>query len=266
MFSPITDRIEALGSFVPERIAELEKIFSKPTVIYIDWANVIHWQEKLDWHFHLERMDQFFRSFPQIKKTHIYMGTLVGNQLSEKTIEDFKSLSYQLATKPVKVMNLSMDVSSIPPDSPAIIKNFVKKSLLKKLDIDSIIFLNKKLKTFNQQGILKFEELKCNFDVEMGRDMLSDFLSGRYENFILWSGDSDFVGPIEQLLNDGKGVHIFSMAGFITKEIDELDVPIFDIRKIREFICWPREIGDSLKGKIAAYKSQGDPGKEAPKR
>ena len=42
---------------------QLENIFGKPANIYIDWQNVLHWQEKLNWHFDTKRIKQFFDSF-----------------------------------------------------------------------------------------------------------------------------------------------------------------------------------------------------------
>lgn len=268
MFNPNNLRVKALGAIFPERIKELDGLFfSKPTAIYVDWSNVIHWQDGIDWHFSLERMKQFFDSFDQVKKVRLYCGTLEGNELSQRQAKNVAEYGYELETKPVKPMALSIDISSIPIDSTAIVRNFIKKSLLRKLDLETVNFLNSKLKSLNQQGILKLEELKCNFDVEMGRDMLRDFLSGEYENFIVWSGDSDFQSPIKQLIADGKSVSIFSISGSVAPEIDATKVLIFDVRKIKEFICWPRELSDSIRSKIVAQlqaiKAKGTP-EEAP--
>ena len=47
MFEPRTDRIRELPEIYPERIKELETIFSGRTNVYIDFANVIGWQDKL---------------------------------------------------------------------------------------------------------------------------------------------------------------------------------------------------------------------------
>ena len=250
MFKPQTTRIEKLSKIFPVRVTELEKIFDAPTVVYVDWANVIHWQEELDWHLHLGRIKQLHNSFDNVKKVRLYHGTLDGNEKSKKQINEIKNLGYDLVTKPVKLIRISIDISSIPDNSPAILKNFIKKSLLKKLDLETISFLNSKLGLLNKQGIMKLEEPKCNFDVEIGRDMLSDFQSGEYQNFVLWSGDSDFKNPIQQLITDGKKVTIVSMSGWVTPEISELKVPIFELRKIKEFICWPKEIPMSLKSQI----------------
>jgi hypothetical protein len=53
MFQPKTERIKELAQKYPERILELERIFDKETNIYIDFANVIRWQDKLKWHIDL---------------------------------------------------------------------------------------------------------------------------------------------------------------------------------------------------------------------
>ena len=142
-------------------------------------------------------------------------------------------------------MNLSIDVSSIPIDSPILLRDFIRKPLLAKFDLETIEYLNKKLKELNDKGIKFIEDLKCNFDVEIGRDMLLDYEKNGIENFVLWSGDSDFADPINQLLNDGKKVILFATARKVASELNELKkkgLLIFDIQKIRNFICWKKEI------------------------
>ncbi|MFH1956213.1 MAG: NYN domain-containing protein [Patescibacteria group bacterium] len=252
MFSPKTERIKKLAILFSETILELEKLFGSSANVYIDWQNVIHWQEKLGWHFDLRRIKQFLDSFNGIKSIKIYTGTFDGNQQSEEQIKELKNLGYVVATKPVKLMKMSIDVSSISKDSPAILKNFIKKSLLSKLDIETIEYLNNKLVSFNKQGILYIEEPKCNFDVEIGRDMQKDFESYDVQNYILWSTDSDFADPITQIRNDGRSAVIFAVSGKVAPELDATNTLIFDVRKIREFTCWPREIPQSIKSKIDA--------------
>jgi uncharacterized LabA/DUF88 family protein len=87
--------------------------------------------------------------------------------------------------------------------------------------------------------------MKSNFDVEIGRDILSDYDKGGLENFILWSGDSDFEDPIKQLLDDKKKVMLFATARRVATELSELrakGLKIFDIQKIKEFICYKKEM------------------------
>ncbi|MDP2703845.1 MAG: hypothetical protein Q8P01_01335 [bacterium] len=250
MFNPKTERIEKIAKLFPKAISELENIFGESANMYIDWQNVIHWQEKLGWHFHLKRIKQFFDSFDSIRSIKIYTGTLNDNQQAEEQIIRLKSAGYGVITKPVKLMKMSIDVSSIPKDSPAILKNFIKKSLLSKLDIETVEYLNNKLLSFNKQGVLYIEEPKCNFDVEIGRDMQKDFESDRAQNYVLWSTDSDFADPITQIKNDGRNAVIFAVSGKVAPELDATNALIFDVRKIREFICWSREIPQSIRDKM----------------
>lgn len=245
MFKAKTERIKILAEKYPERIKELEKIFDNKTNIYIDFANVIRWQDKLKWHIDLKRLKQFLDSFENIEKINFYNGKLEGDEKSLSILEEAERCGYFVKTKPVKIMRLSIDVSSIPLSSPEILKNFIRTPLLQKLKVEAIEFLNNQLRELNQQGILFVQDLKCNFDVEIGRDILLDYEKNSVENFILWSGDSDFADPINQLLEDGKKVVLFATVRRVASELNELQgkgLLIFDIQKIRNFICWKKEI------------------------
>jgi hypothetical protein len=142
-------------------------------------------------------------------------------------------------------MRLSIDVSSIPANSPDILKNFIRPPLLKNLNLSAVEFLNRELEKLNKQGRRYLEDRKCNFDVEIGRDMLIDYERNGIENFALWSGDSDFADPLNQLLDDGKRVFLFATARRIASELNDLGkkgLVIYDIQKIRDFICWKKGI------------------------
>ena len=250
MFTPKTNRIDKLSKLFPKIIVELEKIFGESSNIYIDWANVIHWQDKLGWHFNLKRMKQLFDSFDTIKSVKIYNGILEGNQKSEDSIVELQAMGYDVITKPVKLIKKSIDTTSISDNSPALLQQFIKKPLLELLDIGTITLLNQKLTDLNKKGIKNIEDKKCNFDVEMGRDMWRDFDSGNIENYILWSVDSDFAYPVNQIGDDGKKAVIFATSGKVSPELDATGVQVFDVKKIREFICWPKEIPVDIKKRM----------------
>lgn len=250
MFNPKTERIKKLSELFPERIRELENIFIDSVNVYIDYGNVFRWQNKLKWHIDVKRLKQLLDSFSTINEIKFYDGTLEEDKKSKKWIDYLKSLGYCVRTKPVKIMKLSIDVSSIQRNSPALLENFIKKSLLRKLDLETIEFLNSKLAELNNKGIFYIEDMKCNFDVEIGRDMLLDYERNKVDTYILWSGDSDFADPVEQLLKDRKRVFIFATSRRVAAELSEIGVPIFDIRKIKEFICWPKELPQDIRGKI----------------
>ena len=174
MFSPKTERIKELARIYASRIEEVNNLLDKPTNIYIDFANVIQWQEKLGWHIEIKRLKQFLDSFDTIREVKFYNGLMEGDVNSERIIGKAKDHNYVVITKPVKIMRLSIDASSISKSSPEILESFIRTPLLKKLDINAIEYLNERLKDLNKQGIMYLEDRKCNFDVEIGRDMLRD--------------------------------------------------------------------------------------------
>lgn len=245
MFKAKTDRIQKVAEKYPRRIKELEGIFDRKTNVYIDFANVRPWATKLGWHVDPKRLKQFLDSFDTINSIKLYQGTLEGVHESEQFVRDVRSFGYDLKTKTVKIMRLSIDVSSIAPNSPDILKNFIRAPLLRSLKLEAIEYLNSELRKLNKQGKLYLEDRKCNFDVEIGRDILIDYAEHGIESFVLWSGDSDFADPLNQLLDDGKKVFVFATARKVASELSDLvkkGLFIYDIQKIRDFICWKREI------------------------
>jgi uncharacterized LabA/DUF88 family protein len=244
MFKPKTEKIENIAKDKQKIIWRLEEIFSKKTRVYIDYANVRPWCEKLGWHIDLKRLKQFLASFDTIEAVNFYNGYLAGNERSESERTEAENCKYILRTKPVKIMKFSINASSVPADSTVLIKQFIRRSLLKKYDIATIEFLNERFSEMNKKGEYVIEDMKCNFDVEIGVDMLLDCERNNAETFVLWSGDSDFSDSVQKLMAAGKNVFLFATAKRISSELNELKgkgLNIFDIIDLKEFICWPKE-------------------------
>lgn len=245
MFAPKTDRIKNIAQDKQEVIKQLESIFNGKTRVYIDYANVRPWSEKLGWHVEIKRLKQFLDSFEGIETVNFYNGYLAGNERSENEKKEAEDAKYILRTKPVKIMKFSINMSSILPDSTVLLGQFIKRSLLKKYDITTIEYLNQRFKDMNKKGDYYIEDMKCNFDVEIGVDMLIDCERNKAQNFVLWSGDSDFADPIEKLMAAGKKVFLFATTRKVSRELSALvdkGLMIFDIQKIRDFICWKKQI------------------------
>jgi len=245
MFTPKTERIKAIAEDKTEVVKQLESIFSKNTRIYIDYANVRPWSVKLGWHVDLKRLKQFLDSFDTVEAVNFYNGYLAGNERSENEKKETENCKYVLRTKPVKIITLSINASSILPDSTVLLDQFIRRALLKKYEISTIEYLNERFKDMNKKGEYYIEDMKCNFDVEIGVDMLLDCERNNAEIFILWSGDSDFADPISKLISAGKKVILFVTARKVSKELSALSergLMIFDIQKIRDFICWKKEL------------------------
>lgn len=245
MFTPKTPKIESIAHTKKEAIRQLESIFSGASRVYIDYANVRPWSTKLNWHIDLKRLKQFFDSFDTIKAVNFYNGYLKDNERSEAEKKEAEENKYILRTKPVKIMKFSIDASSISSDSTALLDQFIKRSLLRKYEISTVEYLNDRFRDMNKKGEYCIEDRKCNFDVEIGVDMLLDCERDTAEIFALWSGDSDFADPVEKLLAAGKKVVLFATARKVSKELSALKdrgLLIFEIQKIRDFICWNREL------------------------
>ena len=245
MFKAGNKRIEKIAEQKQKVIKQLESLLAGRVNVYIDYANVRPWSSRLGWHIDLKRLKRFLDSFDNVNAVKFYYGILKGDHDSEKRIDNTKGLGYQVRTKFVKIMNISIDVSSIDSQSPALLKSFIRNALLKKYDIETIEYLNNKFKEMNKKGVFAIKDQKCNFDVEIGSDMLIDREKDNIDCFVLWSGDSDFHDPVADLLDSGKKVVLFATARVVSSELNELKSKglfIFDIKKIRDFICWKREL------------------------
>lgn len=226
-------------------IFELEKLLYGSVNMYIDYANIKPWSNYLKWHIDIKRLKQFLDSFNNIESVKIYAGTLTGDVNSRRMIKEMNDCHYDLRTKLVKIMRFSIDASSISVQSKDLLNQFIKSSLIRKYDSATIEYLNSKFKEWNLLGEYFLEYRKCNFDVEIGRDMLVDHDKNSIDTFVLWSGDSDFAEPIQHLLDGGKKVILFATSSKVSKELNSLrerGLLIFDIRKIRNFICWSKEL------------------------
>ena len=246
MFKAANGGIEKIAQQKQKVIEQLESLLAGRVNIYIDYANVRPWSSRLGWHIDLKRLKRFLNSFDNINVIKFYYGILKGDHDSEKRINDAKRLGYQVRTKFVKIMNISINASSIDLQSPALLKSFIRNALLKKYDIETIEYLNNKFKEMNKKGIFAIKDQKCNFDVEIGSDMLIDREKNNIDCFVLWSGDSDFHDPVADLLDSGKKVVLFATARVVSSELNELKSKglfIFDIKKIKDFVCWKRELG-----------------------
>ena len=258
MFTPSTEKIKQILLENKKVITQLENLLVGKFNSYIDYANVRPWSEKLKWHIDTRRLVEFLKSFDNVGQTKFYVGELVGDKNSKNFIKKITNEHYDVRTKPVKIMNIAIDATSIPKQSTTLLNNFIKSGLIRLYDIATIEYLNQKFEEMNKRGIYKIEERKCNFDVEMGRDILIDHERNNVDTFIIWSGDSDFAEPIEQLLNNGKKVILFATARRVSSELNNLvkkGLFVFDIQKIKDFICYNREITPIFKQKGLPFGS-----------
>jgi uncharacterized LabA/DUF88 family protein len=235
MFQPRTGTLTVLAKKFPERIKGLERLLDDKTVVYIDFANVNGSVNKLGWKVDLQKLIDLLNSFGVIE-SRFYFGHYPGDQKSRGFITLAYKKGFVVRTKPIKVMQLSIDATSVSRGSPDILCQFISDKLLKEFRVEVVEYLNEELRSLNKAGKLYIEEQKCNFDVEIGTDMRSET---RAKCFSLWSGDSDFADTLNCLISEGKRISIFGTATRIASELNELKskgVAIFDLKRLREFI------------------------------
>lgn len=220
-----------------QRLTELKSLFEGDTHVYIDYANVRNSCGRLGWAIRLSRLKDLLEATGKVNSTRFYFGTIVGDKGSEGFLARARKEGFNVETKPVKFMNLSVNVTSINPQSTDILKNFMHEGLIRALKVEAIEYLNQQLAELNKQGIHSLEIRKCNFDVEIATDMRLDHALNNAQTYCLWSGDSDFAHPISRLLNDGRRVVVIS-PGMAT-ELNDLKADgliYYDIRKLRSLI------------------------------
>ena len=227
-----------------QRLDELRSWIEGTTHVYIDYANVRAKCEKKHWTLDLLKTYNVLRGLGTVPSIKIYFGTIVGNRSSEGFVALLRRIQYEVITKPVKFINLSIDVSGIPKDSPDIVRNFIEPCLLRKLNVEAIEYLNGHLRALNGLRMLSIEMMKCNFDVEIATDMLLDNELRSVETFCLWTGDSDFASPISRLLDAQKRVIVISDG--VAPELDSLrpdGLRIYDLKKLKDIVGVEKQRG-----------------------
>jgi len=242
MFTTQSPIIDKFAKDKPQIISLLDSLFLEKTSLYIDYANVLGLtKDEIDpWNFDIRKLDKFLKCFDGISKKRLYYGKDVGNQGSELIQEIVeKQTGFELRTKKVKCINIKIDMSGIPKESTQVLKSFIDIVFLKKLKVEDIEYLNNILRRTNREGEYIIKKRKCNFDVEIARDMDRDLEAG-FGSFVLWSNDSDFVDPVESLLNLGKSVTVFAPRGKVTSEFNKLKeekgLNIFDASSLKDIL------------------------------
>ena len=85
MFTPKTERITKLHAQYPKGVTQLETMLTGKVCVYIDFANVRGWFNRLKWNINTKRLKQFLDSFTEVQKVYLYQGILEGDLRSKKT-------------------------------------------------------------------------------------------------------------------------------------------------------------------------------------
>ena len=186
--------------------------------VYIDMTNMFHWQDALGWKFRIEDvMEQLF-TFPNIKEVKVYYGL---NERDRQNSEAFhnriKKAGAILKTKPMKFLQKHISEGM-----------FFQRKTLTLFDSAVKGKIHELIDELHKTGIV-IEEPKCNFDVEMAMDMLDD--ADKLTAVMLFSGDSDLLGPLERLKVKGKKIGVVGVRGKVAAELHHIKDKYIDFGK-----------------------------------
>jgi len=84
------------------KTTQLLKLKGK-TAVFVDWANVHGWEEKLKWEVDLERLHQYLKTYKEIKSLRFYFGSDT-HPASKEQIKFARKIGFSITTKPVKYL------------------------------------------------------------------------------------------------------------------------------------------------------------------
>src|SRR5206468_10408428 len=125
MFKPNTAVLDALAKKCQDRIELLDKVLNDKTIVYIDFANVRGFCKRLGWQIDLKKLKILFDSFA-VKEARFYFGTYRNDDKSQRFMTFVHKTGYKVRTKPVKIIQVSIDASSVSAKSPDILGNFIR--------------------------------------------------------------------------------------------------------------------------------------------
>ncbi len=255
------------------------------TLVVIDWANVYGWFSRphsksyLGWKIDPKRLFDYLMTYEEIGGKRLYHGVEPGNKRSEDFGSAISAIGFNFFTKDVKwapvylneeshfrvVVKKLFDVlNSIKVTNSDISTKLYElrikvKSWLENqepdFDVDDLIDkLDVELKKLNiniddlQRNLLKpVERRKCDFDVEIARDMCN--LSAEFDTLILFSGDGDYSALVDDLISKGKKIIVVFARGHIGKEYGALREKVQKNNLAHKlFICNV----ENLRGEISA--------------
>ncbi|TSC97273.1 MAG: hypothetical protein CEN88_89 [Candidatus Berkelbacteria bacterium Licking1014_2] len=196
------------------------------TLAIIDWANVYGWSEKLKWQVDPKKLYKYLKSYLEIEEIRFYFGAEKGNKKSEGFQKKIKKIGYNLISKELKWVPVSLDKSHF--------KKFLEELArisgnLKKSSSDIAGQLEKIMKT-------PIYRRKCDFDCEIAIDVMKNI--DAIDSLILFSGDGDYAVLVDETIKNGKQAIVVFAKGCKGKEYGEFKKGLYlcSVEQLKEFL------------------------------
>ena len=212
-----------------------EKIFKLrgKTLVIIDWANVYGWFKKLKWEIDPQKLYNYLKSYPEIVEIRFYFGIEKENKKSEEFHRLIKSIGYNLISKEVKWVPVDIKFTEFIKGEDGQVNKIGRYDKERKI-VQELKGLSKEL-----NGLIKaggFVRRKCDFDVEITRDVLMSL--DKVDGIILFSGDGDYAPLVEEVIKVGKQAILVFARGCKGKEYGNFDKGLYQcsVKKLKKFI------------------------------
>jgi uncharacterized LabA/DUF88 family protein len=167
--------------------------------------------------------------FPPVSLDKSHFRQIIKNLFD--ALDDIKNTNSNLSTK---LYELSKKVERLPKISigkGGIAFNLSNEKELKEIyemieDLDADLNgLNLDIGTLQENLKIPVRRRKCDFDVEIARDVLN--MTDDYDTLLLFSGDGDYFALTEDLIKKGKKVILVFAEGHKGKEYDTISDSLF---------------------------------------
>lgn len=213
---------------------------SGKTLAVIDWANVYGWTKKLKWQVNVQKLFDFLKSYPEIFDIRFYFGVEKNNEKSEKFQKEVVGIGFNLISKEVKWVPVILEQShfkNILKELKEIFQNWQEPHSVSGASSITLMHIQELNKVLSQP----FRRRKCDFDIEITKDILTNV--DNFDILILFSGDGDYKAIVEHLLDNGKKVIVVHPFGLRGKEYNEL----LTRKGSRPYFCAVEKLTNHLK-------------------
>ena len=78
MFKASTPELDGLAKKFSKQILELESVFDRRTNLYLDYANIKKWSQKLGWGIDMCKLKRLLECFDTVNEAKLFYGTIHG--------------------------------------------------------------------------------------------------------------------------------------------------------------------------------------------
>lgn len=196
------------------RLTNFQLKLKGKTAVFIDWANVYGWKLSKQKPVNPNNLYKYFRSYKEISEILFYFGEDI-HPKSKLFLRQIRKIGFDIITKPVKYIPVSLDSSHFKSISKAIKEELAKNKKFAIEDIEQILHILDR----------KVLRRKCDFDIEIAMDLYR--LIDTRESFIFLSGDGDFAPLFKFLADQKKQVIVIFGEGHLGREVSKLGNRVF---------------------------------------